>query len=407
MPKTRAQLLTIRNQKILSGNSDTTGQNLREYEGEFIDSAVNIVDDMNVDGGYLGINSGRVNSAFINSASPGNYFLRDDGTWQPVGAGAITGTSGRITVTTGVVDISSVYSGQDSIDTVGTISTGTWSGRFAPREVGIATGTTIVIDPAITDVYHVDALASAAVFSFDNTPTPLAYSQVVLEITDNGISRAIVFDGATIRFISGIIAPADTIPSQTLYMTFIYNRHDSIWDCILCTNIANVGGVSWGAITGTLSAQTDLQTILNTKQDALVSGTNIKTVNGASILGSGNLVVPVVYSATPSISAGAGAGTGGTASIIGTNGVGIITINTGTLPATSAVIATVTFSGSFAFPTSCVGVISANDDATLIAGVAGIIRVSGTTTTFILNSASAAALTGSLTYKFNYIVEGY
>lgn len=55
------------------------------------------------------------------------------------------------------------------------------------------------------------------------------------------------------------------------------------------------GGVSsnaqWGNITGTLSDQTDLQTALNDKQDTLVSGTNIKTVNGNSLLGSGNVAV--------------------------------------------------------------------------------------------------------------------
>jgi hypothetical protein len=50
-------------------------------------------------------------------------------------------------------------------------------------------------------------------------------------------------------------------------------------------------GASWGGITGTLSSQTDLQTTLDSKQDDLVSGTNIKTVNGSSLVGSGNLVV--------------------------------------------------------------------------------------------------------------------
>jgi len=36
---------------------------------------------------------------------------------------------------------------------------------------------------------------------------------------------------------------------------------------------------------------TGLQSAIDAKQDALVSGTNIKTINGASVLGSGNLVV--------------------------------------------------------------------------------------------------------------------
>lgn len=59
--------------------------------------------------------------------------------------------------------------------------------------------------------------------------------------------------------------------------------------------LAGAGGtlteVNWGDIGGTLSDQTDLQSALNAKQATLVSGTNIKTINSASILGSGDLVV--------------------------------------------------------------------------------------------------------------------
>lgn len=47
--------------------------------------------------------------------------------------------------------------------------------------------------------------------------------------------------------------------------------------------------VTWGSITGTLSSQTDLQSALNAKQDTLTSGTNIKTLEGQSLLGSGNI----------------------------------------------------------------------------------------------------------------------
>ena len=48
-------------------------------------------------------------------------------------------------------------------------------------------------------------------------------------------------------------------------------------------------GASWGNITGTLSSQDDLQDVLDAKQNTLVSGTSIKTVNGNSLLGSGNV----------------------------------------------------------------------------------------------------------------------
>jgi len=58
--------------------------------------------------------------------------------------------------------------------------------------------------------------------------------------------------------------------------------------------LALVPDVEWGDIIGTLSDQTDLQNALNAKQDVLVSGTNIKTVNSTTLLGSGNLDVQEV-----------------------------------------------------------------------------------------------------------------
>jgi hypothetical protein len=52
---------------------------------------------------------------------------------------------------------------------------------------------------------------------------------------------------------------------------------------------ASGGSVAWGDITGNLVDQTDLQTALSAKQNTLVSGTNIKTIEGQSLLGSGNI----------------------------------------------------------------------------------------------------------------------
>lgn len=54
----------------------------------------------------------------------------------------------------------------------------------------------------------------------------------------------------------------------------------------------------WGNITGTLSNQTDLQAALDAKQDELEAGDNIKTINGESILGSGDLHVSGTYDLT-------------------------------------------------------------------------------------------------------------
>ena len=60
-------------------------------------------------------------------------------------------------------------------------------------------------------------------------------------------------------------------------------------------NAILVGNIEWGNITGTLSNQTDLQSALDAKQETLVSGTNIKTINGLSVLGSGDLAIAIEW----------------------------------------------------------------------------------------------------------------
>lgn len=50
-------------------------------------------------------------------------------------------------------------------------------------------------------------------------------------------------------------------------------------------------GAVWGEITGTLSTQTDVQNALNDKQEELLSGVNIKTVGGTSLLGNGDITL--------------------------------------------------------------------------------------------------------------------
>ncbi len=54
----------------------------------------------------------------------------------------------------------------------------------------------------------------------------------------------------------------------------------------------------WGSITGVLSSQSDLNSTLAGKQETLVSGTNIKTINGSTLLGSGDITVTAMVSGT-------------------------------------------------------------------------------------------------------------
>lgn len=51
------------------------------------------------------------------------------------------------------------------------------------------------------------------------------------------------------------------------------------------------GSANWGSIGGNITEQEDLANALNAKQNVLSSGVNIKTINGNSLLGEGNLII--------------------------------------------------------------------------------------------------------------------
>ena len=56
-------------------------------------------------------------------------------------------------------------------------------------------------------------------------------------------------------------------------------------------NVSITASVAWGGITGDIASQGDLYSAIDAKQDTLVSGTNIKTINSTSLLGSGNITI--------------------------------------------------------------------------------------------------------------------
>jgi len=87
------------------------------------------------------------------------------------------------------------------------------------------------------------------------------------------------------------------------------------------------GGGTWGSITGTLSAQTDLQSALDAKQDDITFGTGVQTALGVNVGSAGSVVVNGGALGTPS----SGTGTNITG-IVGTN---VTNTPAGTIAATN------------------------------------------------------------------------
>lgn len=81
--KTRAQLEALRDSLIRSNgvNGKTRASDVRTFETAIIESLLNILDDADENGGFLQVNSGRVDVGKINSAAPAGKYLRDEGAW--------------------------------------------------------------------------------------------------------------------------------------------------------------------------------------------------------------------------------------------------------------------------------------------------------------------------------------
>jgi hypothetical protein len=114
---------------------------------------------------------------------------------------------------------------------------------------------------------------------------------------------------------------------------------------------------------------------------------------------------------TPTVAVGSGAGTGASASVVGNDLGGVITVTAGTSPATNATVVTLTFHTEYHLKPRAVSVTAANDATGTILYSAGANRVwfcdesSVSTTQFIIKSGSAGnnAANGT-TYKIFYNV---
>lgn len=207
----------------------------------------------------------------------GTKYLRDDNSWQPVTAsvawGGITGTLSSQT------DLQTALNGKEPTLTKGNLTEATSS------VLTITGGTTAVIGSGTSiEVKQASGSVSGYLSSTDWTTFNNKGSGTVTSIaTSSPITGGTITGSGTIGISD---AKADSLTKgAAAFKDTDFNDNGAGLISIDYTNGQSATSITKGFLT---SAD---WTTFNGKQDLLVSGTNIKTINGTSILGSGSIPV--------------------------------------------------------------------------------------------------------------------
>lgn len=213
-----------------------------------------------------------INTSSATAPTSGQVLTATSGTaatWQTPTTGTVTsvsGTTNRITSTGGatpVIDISASYVGQSSITTLGTITTGVWTGttiaianggtgattlagasiptytstitftnkRITRRVVATTQSATPTINTDNTDMSSITALAQAITSMTTNlSGTPVQGDFLEIQITDNGTARAITWGTSFVA--STVALPTTTVISTLLHVLFEWDSTSSKWICV-------------------------------------------------------------------------------------------------------------------------------------------------------------------------------
>ena len=155
--------------------------------------------------------------------------------------------------------------------------------------------------PDLSTIRNGATLGATALQPNDNITELVNNAGYISGITSSDVTTALGYTPYNATNPNGFISSAAIASLTDVALTGLadgqvlkYNSTTQKWE----NKDIVISGGTWGSITGTLADQTDLQTALNGKQATLVSGTNIKTINNNSILGSGNLTLDGLPSQT-------------------------------------------------------------------------------------------------------------
>ena len=192
---------------------------------------------------------------------------------------------------TGTTLPSSIVS--SNLTSVGTITSGVWNGTaitnsYLQNSTITINGTSTSLGGSI-NVGTVTSVAASAGTGISISGSPIT-SSGTLNITNTAPDQIVSIANGTGISVSGTypnFTITNTSPSSGGTVTSVTGTSPVV------SSGGNTPAISMPAATTSVSgylSSTDWNTF-NSKQDLLTSGTNIKTINGLSVLGSGNLVV--------------------------------------------------------------------------------------------------------------------
>jgi len=353
---------------------------------------------------------------------------------------ATANSSVLVTDSGGIPSISSILpsSVQANITGVGTLTSGTWHANIIPMQYG-GTGANLTpsagaIPYSTSGALNLLAPTTANKVFMSGTGTVPTWSTATYPLSTT--INQILYSSAANTITGLLTANNSTLMTNSLGVPSFQTTSSNFVTSITGTTNQITSSASTGAVTLSLPSSVTISTSLtsgnlgltgNTLQSVNTNGNINITPNGTGItifsnnvgfgtspsyagdfngtirgkrfLGNGN---------APSFTVAAGAGTGATASIAGSEIAGVFTLNTGTSPSGGLVV---TFTLSSAMPNTNYSVIfmPATADATIVtlfnaSSSQGNYINKISTTQFSLNI--GATVSASFTYQWNYLIIG-